>query len=280
MTQEFIPYYDILKEQKEYFEAIDSFVRNVAIGDSNALIISGPPGVGKTYGVVKQLKELSSTGSIYLEELKGYAKATGLYGLLYAMRHKDSVLLIDDADSVFRDETGLNILKGALDTSKVREISWRSNTKITLPAEYAGPGDIIDEKKQEFTVPKKFIFEGKVIFITNIDIEGESKKKNKMAPHFAALMSRSQYIKLNIETDRDMMIRITNIVLENKLLVKEYGLDGDQSIAALRFLEEHLSKVRELSIRTVMKIGALIKSNPANWKMLAKMSIISGIKTE
>ena len=38
--------------------------------------------------------------------IRGYAKATGLYKLLYQYRNAGQVIIFDDADSVFLDVTG------------------------------------------------------------------------------------------------------------------------------------------------------------------------------
>lgn len=116
----------------ESFDQIEAFVKSVIKGRRMGLLITGDPGVGKTFTVQK---ELDKAGVRY-EEFKGNIKsATNLYSLLFDNNDPDKILVFDDCDSVLQDEAQTEILKGALDDKKIRLISYIAKNLMT-PEEY------------------------------------------------------------------------------------------------------------------------------------------------
>ena len=105
----------------------------VSTSKVRAMIVSGPPGIGKSYGVEQQLDkanvytELSSRPKTF-DVVKGAMSAIGLYTKLFNYKEKDNVLVFDDCDSVLQDELSLNILKAALDSKKTRKICWNTDS--------------------------------------------------------------------------------------------------------------------------------------------------------
>ena len=81
------------------------------------MIVSGPPGVGKSHGVEEVLDRYATTGvdgrAKTHEVIKGATSAIGLYCKLYKNADKGKVVVFDDCDSIFNDELSLNILKGS-----------------------------------------------------------------------------------------------------------------------------------------------------------------------
>ncbi len=116
----------------ESFDQIEAFVKSVIKGRRMGLLITGDPGVGKTFTVQK---ELDKAGVRY-EEFKGNIKsATNLYSLLFDNNDPEKILVFDDCDSVLQDEAQTEILKGALDDKKIRLISYIAKNLMT-PEEY------------------------------------------------------------------------------------------------------------------------------------------------
>ena len=148
---------EIITRIKERFTILEDMTKGVRKGDVRAMIVSGPPGVGKSFGVEAVLTKddlfdkMGDRKPRY-EILKGAMSAIGLYSKLYEYSKKGSVLVFDDCDSVLLDELSLNILKAALDSSKKRTISWNTDSRV-LRAE---------------GIPNSFEFAGSAIFITNI----------------------------------------------------------------------------------------------------------------
>ena len=240
------------------FEAMDIMARATILGVNNALIISGPAGLGKSFGVERELDTAAFNDDIVSEVIKGYIRPTGLYKALYNMRAPGSVLVFDDADSVLLDDVSLNLLKGALDTTEERWISWRSEAKL--------------EDDEGEKIPNKFLFEGQIIFITNLDFEAMIDKGAKIAPHLEALLSRSHYIDLDIKTTREYIRRIRQVCSHGMLSKK--GLNAEQENEVLEFMERHADNLRELSLRMALKLATMLKMDPANWQSLAELTVL------
>jgi predicted AAA+ superfamily ATPase len=118
---------EILDRLRARFEILDDMTRAVKRGDVRAMIVTGPPGVGKSYGVEKVLSKHDVFANVAQDEklkkyevVKGAMSAIGLYSKLYEYSDRKSILVFDDCDSVLLDDLSLNILKAALDTSKKR----------------------------------------------------------------------------------------------------------------------------------------------------------------
>lgn len=244
---------------KERYSAMKLCVRAAGEGKSRSVIISGPAGVGKSYGVHEVLDSMAETDSMDFNFVSGYTRPLGLYKLLYENRHAGSVLVLDDIDSCFGDEVALNILKKACDMSKSRRLSWLSQVQI------------FDEDGEE--IPKAFDYEGTIIFITNMDFDAQIAANNKLSPHFQALISRSLYVDLSIKSQREYLVRIKQVVRENAMLQND-GYTEEEQETILDYIEQNSSKLRELSLRMVSKLATIYRINPSNWEQLAAVSCL------
>ena len=241
------------------FKILDDMTRAAKEGDVRAMIVSGPPGVGKSYGVEQQLEKDAAFDDIAgynrkHEVVKGAMSAIGLYVKLYKYSDPRNVVVFDDCDSVLLDDLSLNILKAALDTSKKRYISWNTDSRL-LRSE---------------GVPDRFEFKGSAIFITNIKFENVRSKKLK--DHLEALESRCHYVDLTIDGEREKMLRIKQIVRDGML--DEYDMPQERKDDIIEFIDENKSRLRELSLRTVLKIADLAKSFPTDWRDYASTTVM------
>jgi len=247
---------EILDRLAERFDILTDMTKAVKSGDVRAMIVSGPPGVGKSYGVEAVLQKdglfdtLAERKPRY-EIVKGAMSALGLYAKLYEFSAEKNVVVFDDCDSVLMDELSLNILKGALDSSKKRYIAWNTDSRL-LRSE---------------GIPDRFEFKGSAIFITNIKFEHVRSKK--LRDHLDALESRCHYIDLQMDTEREKMLRIQQVVKENEMLA-DYEFEPCIQDELIEFVVENQEKLRELSLRMVLKLADLRKAFPANWKSHAK----------
>jgi hypothetical protein len=244
------------------FEILDEMSAACIKGDIRAMSVSGPPGVGKSFGVEQQLDKsslfdkLSNKRQKY-EVVKGAMTALGLYAQLYRYSEKGNILVFDDCDSVFGDELSLNILKAALDSGKRRRICWNSDSRL-----------LRDEG-----IPNSFDFKGGAIFITNLKFE--NVKSKKLQDHLEALESRCHFIDLTIDTERDKMLRIRQVNRDaDGGLFKDYNFQNNEGAAVLDFMQENQKRLRELSIRTALKIADLIKISPNKWQALAISTVM------
>jgi hypothetical protein len=238
------------------FEILQEMTDAALAGEARALIVSGPAGLGKSFTVEETLrkwdpKELRHT------IVKGYVKATALYKLLYAHSQEGMVLVFDDADTIFFDDTSLNILKAACDSNKTRRVSYMTE------------GALYDDDTSD-KLPKSFEFKGTIIFITNYDFDAMISKGHKLAPHLNAMISRAHYIDLAMKTKRDYMVRIRQ-VLKNGLLAQE-GLNDVAQTEVISFIENNQNSMRELSLRMALKVAGIRKMGSARWEKIAKVT--------
>jgi hypothetical protein len=252
---------EIIERMRERFDILEDMTRAVKKGEVRAMIVSGAPGVGKSFGVEKVLAPHALMSAIAddtklkkFEIVKGAMSAIGLYKKLYEYSDRKCILVFDDCDSVLLDDIALNILKAALDTSKKRVISWNTDSR-SLVAE---------------GVPNSFEYKGGAIFITNINFA--NIKSKKLQDHLAALESRCHYIDLTIHTERDKMLRIKQIVGDGML--KDYEFSTEQEAELVEFIDTNKKRLRELSLRTVLKAADLIKSFPQRWQRVAEVSLM------
>jgi predicted AAA+ superfamily ATPase len=250
---------ETIERLRERFDMLEDMTRATKKGDVRAMIVSGPPGVGKSHGVEKVLGKHDLIATLgdrpaKYEVVKGAMSAIGLYCKLYKHADKDNVLVFDDCDSVFSDELSLNILKAALDSKKNRKICWNTDSF----------------KLRNEGVPDSFEFKGSAIFITNINFD--NVKSAKMRDHLAALESRCHYMDLTINTDREKMLRIKQITKDGML--DEYKLDDGVVDDIVEFCESNKKRLRELSLRTVLKVADLAKAFPTKWEAMAENTVM------
>jgi hypothetical protein len=222
-----------------------------------SLIVSGPAGLGKSYTVEETLKSWDPDESQWTL-IKGYIRPTGLFKLIYEIRPPGNVIVFDDADAVFGDETSLNMLKAVCDSSDRRRVSYMSEFRL-----------ISDESAE--MLPKQFDFEGTIIFITNYDFDAMVEKGHKLSPHFQALVSRSHYVDLAMKTKRDYLIRIKQVARDG--LLTQAGLNQTEGAEVLSFIEDNYERMRELSLRMAQKVASVRKLG-ANWEEIARVTCL------
>jgi hypothetical protein len=251
---------EIIERLRQRFQILDDMTRAVKKGDVRAMIVTGPPGVGKSFGVEKVLAKHDVFADVAndkklkkYEVVKGAMSAIGLYKKLFEYSDKKCILVFDDCDSVLLDDLSLNILKAALDSSKKRTIHWNTDSRL-LRTE---------------GVPNSFEFRGGAIFITNIKFDNVRSKK--LRDHLEALESRCHYLDLTIDTDREKILRIKQVITECGML-DDYEFTDEGKAELVEFVDVNKKKLRELSLRTVLKIADLKRSMPDRWQAVAEVT--------
>ena len=253
---------EVIERMRKRFAILDDMTKATKRGDVRAMIVSGPPGVGKSYGVETVLDRygtvstLGNTAPKY-EVCKGAMSPIGLYCKLYKLAAKDNVIVFDDCDSILLDDLSLNILKAALDSKKTRRICWNTDSHML----------------RREGVPDTFEFAGSVIFITNIKFDNVRSKK--LRDHLEALESRCHYIDLTIDTLREKLLRIQQIVKDGML--NSYALPQDTQAEVVQYIWDNKRRLREISLRTVLKIADLAKAFPDTWKDMASSTVLKPV---
>lgn len=262
----------------ERFRILGNLALDAARGNIKGLVVSGASGVGKSFEVEAALNrdslldKLSFNADAYDQDsrrmtrerdfkpryniVKGYSTAPALYNTLYEYSEARETLVFDDCDSVLGDETSLNILKAALDTSGKRIISWRNNSRNGSDA------------------PSQFEFKGSVIFITNINFEKIVEKGTaRLAPHLEAIMSRCLYLDLTIDTPREKLCRIDYVARDLRMLEKEFKLEPEQVEEVLAWTHKYSKRFRELSLRKVGQLASL-RAGQRDWERIAEVTLL------
>ncbi len=250
---------EIIERLRQRFTELTEMTKAVKRGDVRGMIVSGPPGVGKSHGIEDVLERYETFTAMNhqspkFEFVKGATSALGLYCKLYEFSGPDNVLVFDDCDSILFDELGLNLLKAALDSKKTRRISWNTDSN----------------KLRTEGIPNSFEFEGSVIFITNIKFD--SVRSPRLRDHLMALESRCHYIDLTIDTIREKMLRIRQVVGDGML--DEYNLPDAVKTEIVQFVDDNRNRLREVSLRTVLKTADLAKAFPNNWRNMAEATVM------
>jgi len=262
----------------ERFQILGNLTLDVARGNIKGLVVSGASGVGKSFEVEAALNRDSLIDKLSFNAdatdqdsrrmtrerdfkpryniVKGYSTAPALYATLYDYSESRETLVFDDCDSVLGDETSLNLLKAALDTSGRRMISWRSNSKNGSDA------------------PNQFEFKGSVIFITNINFERIVEKGTaRLAPHLEAIMSRCLYLDLTIDNVREKLCRIDYVARDLRMLEKEFKLEPVEVDEVLEWTHTHARRFRELSLRKIGQLASLRKGQ-RDWRRIADITLL------
>ena len=246
---------EVMDRIERRFSILDDMTKAAINGDIRAMIVQGPPGVGKSYGVEYQLEKAGlfdkmSGRKIKYEVIKGAMTPIGLYATLY--RHSDpkNVLVFDDCDSILLDDLALNILKAALDSGKKRRIHWNADSALL----------------RREGIPDSFDFKGSVIFITNIKFD--HVKSKKLQDHLEALQSRCHFLDLTLDTTRDKILRIRQIFRKGDLF-QDYDFTPEQGEEIVQFMQNNHARLREISLRMALKLADLTKIS-GNWQALAE----------
>jgi hypothetical protein len=236
----------------------DACARNVVRG----LVVTGPPGIGKSFGVEKQLEAANMFRTMggkdpKFEVVSGGVSSIGLYQKLYYNRSPENVLVFDDADGILFDEESLNLLKAALNSGDKRRICWNKESRVLTVED----------------IPEAFDFEGSIIFLSNIDFERTIAKGSRIANHLEAIMSRCHYLDLEIGSMRDKLLRIKQVVKSG--MFGPYNFTEQQEQGILDFVAHNAEYMREVSLRAVKKIADFVKVDSTGWEEMAEATLLT-----
>jgi len=239
------------------FGMLEKVADAVGKGTIRGLIVSGPPGVGKSCGIEKKLKREGIFGVLRgkpnYEIISGVASALGLYQTLYNNREKGFVTVYDDCDKILHDEECILHLKSALNTGDRRRLSWNTESQVLSRA----------------GIPKAFDFEGSIIFLTNERLE---QCRGRVADHLKALISRCHYIDMDVNSVGDKLLRIKQMVGDGML--DKFNFSHNESNMIVDWVCDNHSVMREVSLRTVVKVAELVKAHPDDWEDYATYTIL------
>lgn len=228
-----------LLKPTQRFEYVGTLVDMVAEGISPSVLITGLSGIGKTYLVKQRLETAGLTEGDGYILVTGHSSPLGLYRLLY--EHQEQRIVFDDCDSVFRDETSVNLLKAALDSYSVRRVSWQSSR---IPED----------------LESQFDFNGQIIFISNMTADKIDE----------AVKSRTFVI--DLQMSRKEISEYLYTIAEN--IEPEMDLNDKNDV--LKELEYRCDSFEQYNIRTFIKACRVFKvaqKTGKNWKDMISVLI-------
>jgi len=201
-----------------------------------SMFLTGPSGIGKTHAILEHLKLNGLAEGEHFVTMKGHVSPFGLYSILYHNQN-NGLVIFDDCDRVFENEQAGNILKAALDSYATRRVTWFSRT-------------IPDDAEIE----REFIFNGQIIFISNVPIRKVDK----------AIKSRTVCLNLHMTKD-EISDHMRNII---------EAIEPKQTIELKTEVLDYMQEVQEIfgdyNLRTLIK-GIRIRSRyhiDEEWKSL------------
>jgi hypothetical protein len=252
---------EAMERISDTFLMLDKITDACSRGVVRGLVVSGPPGIGKSFGVEKQLEAANMFRTMAGQDPKyevvtGGVSSIGLYQKLYFNKNPENVLVFDDCDAVLFEEESLSLLKGALNSGDKRRIAWNKESR-TLTTE---------------GIPESFDFEGGIIFLSNVDFERTIAKGSRIASHLEAIMSRCHYLDLEIGSMRDKLLRIKQVVRDGMLTPFDFSPKQEQAV--LDFVTGNSEYLREVSLRMVKKIADFVKADPKDWLEMAEATCL------
>jgi hypothetical protein len=199
------------------YEKLAEKVRLVAGGKSNfvkSLLITGGPSSGKSWQIMNIIKnELRlKEGSDYVIK-KGSVTVPAMFRVLIEQSN-GGLAIFDDCDSVTADLKGLNMLKGALDTDTVREVSYDKSRGIVNTAVMSA------EKRDDYVRRLSDLLRGKVPTTEDVDF-------------FEQYVPRRALKQTKAEQEEDMSMRGTRRRSEDEEEEDEFEDIGDVDFEGL-----------------------------------------------
>jgi hypothetical protein len=252
-------YEELTENIRERFRVMDRLLKGMIDGTTRSIIISGAPGVGKSFGIDATLKIAQAHGLVrQVKFIKVTATPISFYQTLYENRREGDIIVLDDADSILETEEGANMLKHATDTLATRTVSYNKESSIL-----ADKG-----------IPREFEYKGAIIAATNKDWDREIASGSKMQKHYEALLDRAIYLDLGLHSKQALMARVEDVCRTTPML-KDRGLDDQQIEMLLGWLKDNYVATRTLSLRTAVQLAGMILSQPTEWKFDAKMTLLT-----
>lgn len=235
---------------EERFSDMQAYIYSVITGRRALALLCGAPGVGKTYRVMQTIKGTGKEMGQDYKILKGKITPSALYTTLHDYKNAGQIMIMDDCDSVFKDQDAINLLKAAYDSSDERWVTWGISSPIPMSEEMAQMCDdaVYNEKKNRWEYPKEFLYEGGGIIITNY----------RAGQIDTAVRNRALICDLSFTVDevlgliRDLMPKIGPDL---------YSMEAKEK--AIAYLEElaHKGAPVELSIRSFTSCADLYMSD-------------------
>lgn len=294
----------ILTRINRQFSTLKTMTTAVCDGKSRALVVSGPPGLGKSFEIEKIVadkKDFDIAKTAIRQNEKAAEEAVDKKSSVSEEDEEDQDDVLDDVlPDLLLDTNSCAFIKGFIRPTGLYQTLYRHRHKghVVVFDDLDSIFDTIDslnllkaacdtterrfiswgsltKMEDDFgeRLPTTFEFEGSIIFITNVDFLHEIENGSKRSPHLKALISRAHYIDMEIKTIRDYIVRIKQVVEDEHMI--EARLGGNKAVQKeiLEYVEKHADEFRELDLRSVLKMTDLYNINPKAWRSMTQTTL-------
>jgi len=220
---------DAEQEVQSYYKFFNHYVRAIAKGHHDALMINAKHGIGKSYQIQKTLtNELGADG---YKTQSGYCPPFQFYKKLYEVQSdpEKEVLFLDDIEGLINNKKALAILKQATwSETDSRYVEWNSSSSKL-------------QNDDGEDIPEKFEFTGKLIMCFN-DIPDD--------PIVHSLQDRCFYHELTFTYEQ--RLKLIKSVAEKG--VNEHDILIEQRREIANWIKEVTSPAtKDVNLRTLMR---------------------------
>lgn len=204
-----------IKNFEEYTKKITEYETQVKImcnrvRPHNVLIVSGDPGIGKSYRAEQILRNQTNV-NYYI--VNGSLSAVQLYSLMW--QHNDEIIVLDDVNSILQDgKDGASLLKACTESKPVRLLQWQKRNPNCVPVSKFNcnnntkvaerMNDIVKNSERKAlinaheagkTFPDMFYFTGAIIILTNKSLKSFDRVTE------GAVSNRGSHMQISFSTE-------------------------------------------------------------------------------
>jgi len=234
-------------KQRKLFNNLENLTNAVLTGEQTSLLITGDSGVGKSYIVKSVAEDKFNTDGI--ETIKGFTTTKAMYNTLAdAEMSNKSVVIFDDCDSVFKTTDSSNLIKGILDTDKVRKVNYGTQNSFDPTGMSKGEYKKLRDSGRS---PSYINFTKKVIFISNLPTTKIEK----------AILSRTMNIDISL-THAEVIERLRDVM--------EY-IEPETSMDVKNDVLNYIESCSEVSLNMHSFVKAIrIANTTTDWKSIMR----------
>jgi len=220
---------DAEQEVQSFYNFFNHYVRAIAKGHHDALMINAKHGIGKSYQIQKTLtNELGADG---YKTQSGYCPPFQFYKKLYEVQSdlEKEVLFLDDIEGLINNKKALAILKQATwSETDSRYVEWNSSSSKL-------------QNDNGENIPEKFEFTGRIIMCFN-DIPDD--------PIVHSLQDRCFYHELQFTYEQ--RLKLIRAVAEKG--VPDHDIPEDARIEIANWIKDVTnSATKDVNLRTLMR---------------------------
>lgn len=277
--------YELYGTPDERMKDWEKLVNNFALDKSRRLTLSyGTGGVGKSYSVLNNGRISQMLDSGEAVKFTGGTTAAGFFEMLY--KNRDKHIILDDFDMVFKDPGMLSLLTSLS----------RNTGDVILTNPTSGS---LHESEDVDKIPPRFEFEGKLMVISNINLEEMADSGRDSADKFDKILTNADKVNLKFTKKETWDLMNEKILHDSREMINgkpnpnkgklnpglnfrdSYGQKLTTTDKEKQELVDYFSKnwedMTELSGRTLTKANAIRKyysEKGRDWKHFADAMLL------